>query len=57
MFNPESKLLERLLGRGPRPVSELLAISLSPAGVLSMVTGGAHSQPASRDSLLMPAQP
>lgn len=58
MFNPESKLLGRLLGReGPQGWAELLATSLSPAGVLSIGTSGAHSQSAARDALLTPAHP
>lgn len=51
MFNPESKLLGRLLGKeGPQGWAELLATSLSPAGVLSIGTSGAHSQAAARDA-------
>lgn len=52
---PESKLLGR-----PREATGLgraAGHSPGPAGVLSIVTGGVHSQPAARDTLLMPAQP
>lgn len=53
VFHPESKLLGGATGRVGGPGwAEPLATSPSPAGILLVVTGGAHTQPAAGDTLL-----